>query len=194
MQPPALVVPVGISRALARVGARLNAWVALDAALAGALTGAAVGAAASAARSPLPWAVAAGATAALLVAAGEARSRWVGPFAAAATLDRMLGAKDRFVSALHFVAATDRSPLYALQLSEAAAFLDRAGAPPSPARPRLRAPRYAVVAAFVALAGLGLPVAHDTLARWVGHRRASELLQRGERVLSTARTKGNFAY
>ncbi|MEI8258865.1 MAG: hypothetical protein WCJ30_24615, partial [Deltaproteobacteria bacterium] len=171
------LVPPGITRALSRVSTRMNAWIALDAALAGAAVGTALAAAVLASpwigRTTTRWGLFAGLCAAIVVAARESRSRWVDAFGAASMLDRLLDAKDRFVSALHFAVATDSSPLHALQIEEAASFLDGFDHTPSPPRPSMRFPRFVLVAAVIALASLASPFVRTAFARWVGHHSAA---------------------
>lgn len=168
--------PEGITRALAQVGGRMNTWIALDAALSGVASGAAVGVltAAVARAAHLPAGLGVGASVVVTIAVGlrEAKVRWVDAFGAASTLDTLLQAKDRFVSALHFSASAKQSSVHALQIMEASEFLQRSGPTPAPPRPRMRFHRFAVAAALVGLASLAVPVAGNAVARWVGHHRA----------------------
>ncbi len=168
--------PASISRALDQVGARLNTWIALDAALSGVASGTAVGVAVAAvartAHLSPRLALGAAAVATVAVGAREAKARWVNAFGAASSLDQLLHAKDRFVSALHFSTTHDRSPIHALQIMEASEFLDRSGPTPTPPRPGMRFPRYVVGALLIALASLAVPQVGNALARFVGHQRA----------------------
>jgi hypothetical protein len=161
---PGPILPPEIDRAIGRVRRRIHRFLALDAALAGSGAAIAVG---------LPLALgldlaggplaAAGVVAGLVglgVAVREFRRRRLDGVRAAMVLDRLLGAKDRFASAVQFAAAEDPPPLHRLQIREASEFLDawlaNEGALPQAPRPRFRAPRF-LVAALVTT-GLAVPL------------------------------------
>ena len=151
-------LPENLVRALSHVSTRTNAWIALDAAVTGVAAGIVTAAPTTLvfhlAGWPTRWALVAGAVVAVAIGCVRARARWVDDVTAASILDTLLGAKDRFLSALHFSVAADRSTLHDLQIQEAATFLHRFAATPNPPRPPLQSARILGLAAAVALASL----------------------------------------
>lgn len=164
------ILPASIAAAIARIAARLGAWIAFDAVLAGFAVGAAVTMVARCWKAPTGASFALGITVGALVVAKVWWARRPDAFTAAATLDHVLDARDRFLSALYFASLSEREEAHALQLAEAEAFLAAHPSVPSPARPALCAHRFVAFGVLVVLASFALRPVLRVVSQWAERR------------------------